>query len=279
MIAGIPLDISANQSFRINWRMRCFRTSKHQEADFKVSFVNDDITPLSDCVLMKDQGITWYYMYDTQNGYAVTINDLETHETIYQMQADSEWQDVRILQSYHKTEVYKTFKGPMGEILFRNRIIYHEGVVIHAAAIEWEGKGILFSAPSGTGKSTQAKLWKKFMGAKMINEDRPAIRLSDGIAYVYGTPWNGSSSKCRNCRFPLSAIVIIEQASENSMFELNCKEGTSELLPRCFLPYYDENLMKQAINNLEGVIAVTPIYLLRCKPDRSAVEMVYQCVK
>lgn len=172
-----------------------------------------------------------------------------------------------------------SISGPLGEILFRTKILFHKGLVIHAAAIEHQGKGIIFSAPSETGKSTQASLWKQYMGASIINGDRPAIRLIDNNPYVYGTPWSGSSSDFKNCRAPLSAIVMLEQAPENSLIKLDKSKALNYLLPRCFLPYQNSNLMTLALDNLTMIIETTPIYLLKCKPDKEAVELVYQCAK
>lgn len=279
-IAGISMDLSAAPSLSINKKLKLFQTGVKQEADCKIDIVREEIKALNSPILMKDQDITWSYRGENQRGYAVTIHDIGTCESLLQLQADGEWSKARFLYADHKSDLMEGFTGPLGEILFRNRILYHRGIVLHAAAIAWREKGILFSAPSGTGKSTQAKLWKRYMGAELINEDRPAVRMSaNNQAYVYGTPWNGSSPRCNNRSAPLSAIVLLEQASENSIRRMNVGEGIARLMPRCFLPYYDEKQMKQAIHNLENIIAATPVYLLCCKPDRNAVEMVYQCVK
>jgi hypothetical protein len=113
----------------------------------------------------------------------------------------------------------------------------------------------------------------------MLNDDCPAIRVSDGQPFVYGTPWSGSSNIFINSKVPILAVVLLEQAPENTIRQLSNHEAVNKLMPRCFLPYYDSRLMDMAINTLEKIISAVPVYLLKCRPDREAVELVHQCVK
>jgi len=191
---------------------------------------------------------------------------------------DKVWKECLITfgRKYKKPLDYIT--GAFGEIMFRNRILFHQGIVLHASAIEWEGQGILFCGPSGMGKTTQANLWKKHKGAGMINADRPALRIIGNTPYVYGTLWNGSSKEFKNRSMPLRAIVVLEQAVKNSVHSLDGREAARRLLPRSFLPYYQPEIMDLALCNLENIIALVPIYHLLCRPDNEAVELVYQCL-
>jgi hypothetical protein len=82
-----------------------------------------------------------------------------------------------------------------------------------------------------------------------------------------------------NSRAPLTAIIILEKSSQNFIYELTNKEAIPLILPRIFLPYQNADLMDTALQNAERIVKYVPKYLLKCRPDREAVELVYQCIK
>jgi len=166
------------------------------------------------------------------------------------------------------------FDGCAGEVLFRSVIMYHRGLVIHSSGIECDGIGIIFTAPSGTGKSTQADLWRMHRNARVLNGDRAALRFDGDTVNVYGTPWSGSSPDSRNEHAPLKAIVILEQAKENTLKRLTPQEAAWHLVPRCYLPYGIPSLLDLAFNNLNDIIYAVPVYMLKCKIGREAVDLV-----
>ncbi len=162
---------------------------------------------------------------------------------------------------------------------FRNRIIFKSSIVLHASCIEYQGRGIAFSAPSGTGKSTHVRLWEENKeGTRVINDDAPIIRIIDGKPIVYGSPWSGSSDKFLNMSAPLSSIVLLEQAKENSIRPLNALEALTGVMPRLLLPYHDSKMMELSASTFEQIISMVPVYSLGCRPDAEAVELVYQCL-
>lgn len=185
------------------------------------------------------------------------------------------WDQIRVVSDIANLSA---FAGSVGELVFRICILQHMGLVIHASAIEWNNKGIAFSAPSGTGKTTQAKLWRNLLGAAILNGDRPAMRIIEGAPMIYGTPWSGSSPDFQNASVPLSAIIMLEQDRDNSIRELSNREAIGRLAARAFLPYWDRDLMDLALANLEKIIQSVPVYQLHCRPDQEAVELVLQRV-
>lgn len=126
---------------------------------------------------------------------------------------------------------------------FKYVAIQNQGLVFHSSTIDYNGKGIMFSADSGTGKSTHTGLWLKYYPAqtKIINDDSPLIRLVDGKPYVFGTPWSGKTDINDNVQAPLSAIVFlkrgepkVEELTFDDAFKLFCKQ--SFILP--FAPLF-----------------------------------------
>ena len=94
---------------------------------------------------------------------------------------------------------------------FYMKLLKHQGFMIHASAVEKEGKAYLFSAPSGTGKSTHAQLWRQtFKGEpiRIINDDKPAVCLQNGVFYACGTPFSGKTDKNENRKAPIQGLCI-----------------------------------------------------------------------
>lgn len=156
---------------------------------------------------------------------------------------------------------------------FQVNLLFSPGIVLHAAAINWKNQGILFSAQSETGKSTQARLWCEHEGAEIINGDRPAITIRNDGIYAHGTPWTGSDPSIYNISKPIKAIVLIEQSPENWVERLNPEEAVNLLIPRVFMPYFDEYLTTKALDIVDQIIQKVPIYKLKCRPDVGAVEV------
>lgn len=148
-------------------------------------------------------------------------------------------------------------------------------LMLHAAFIRWQGKGILFTAPSGTGKSTQAELWKKYEGADILNGDRAAVRRDEsGCWQAYGLPYAGSSGIYRNEKAPVSAVVVLRQAEENRIRRLGMLEVIQKLYPETTVHQWEPDFIEKALTLLTELAGEVPIYLLECRPDRGAVEAV-----
>ena len=148
-------------------------------------------------------------------------------------------------------------------------------LMLHAAFIRWQGKGILFTAPSGTGKSTQAELWEKYEGADILNGDRAAVRRDEsGCWQAYGLPYAGSSGIYRNEKAPLSAAVVLRQAEENRIRRLGMLEIIQKLYPETTVHQWEPDFIEKALTLLTELAGEVPVYLLECRPDRGAVEAV-----
>ncbi len=159
---------------------------------------------------------------------------------------------------------------------FANRLAYLGGVVLHGSSIAYEGKGVVFSAPSGTGKSTHTALWQKKYSEKVtpINDDKPAIRFVDEQPYVYGTPWSGKTDKNHNISVPLHAVVFIERASQNSIRRLSPTEALLRINNETVRPFYDAGQGMRVLDCTQKLIETIPMYLLGCTISEDAVELV-----
>lgn len=148
------------------------------------------------------------------------------------------------------------------------RILLERGVLfLHASQIAVGEKGILFTAPSGTGKSTQAGLWQHFRGARILCNDRT---LTDGIR-TYGFPVDGSAPVISGETSALGAIVVLEQAPENTVRRLRPREALVRLMSQLVIDTWDPASRARALQLLAQLLEKTPVYLLCCTPDEGAV--------
>lgn len=153
-------------------------------------------------------------------------------------------------------------------------LLHYNGFILHSSFIRWQQQGILFSAPSGTGKSTQADLWVEYEGAEIINGDRAGLRLIDGVWQAYGLPYAGSSHIYRNENAPVAAVVVLRQAKENRIRRLRAAEAIRFLYPEVTAHHWDREFVDRILNLLMELTEAVPVYLLECLPDRGAVELV-----
>ena len=155
----------------------------------------------------------------------------------------------------------------------------YNGFMLHASFIRWNDSAILFSAPSGTGKSTQASLWKTFENAEIINGDKTGIRYLDGKWKCYGLPNAGSSGIFRNESAPLKTVVILEQAPENSIRRLAPSEAFGYIYNQSLVHNWDSVFTEHNIDTIMKLIEDIPVYMLSCLPDQGAVNILKEKLK
>lgn len=141
----------------------------------------------------------------------------------------------------------------------------------HASYIGHNGRGMLFVAPGGTGKSTQAELWRRHRGAVVLNGDKAGVSLRD-IPMAHGVPFSGTSEISENVSLPLRCVVVLSQAAENSVRRLGAAEALSSLTPNVFADMTVATEWRQTLALLLDLVAAVPVYSLACTPDERAVE-------
>lgn len=153
--------------------------------------------------------------------------------------------------------------------------LYFNSLVIHSSAISYNGDGIIFSAPSGTGKTTHTNLWKNiYPNVNIINDDSPIISISDSDILLYGSPWAGASGINKNTKVPLKAIVFLEQAPIDSIEKLSPMVALSKLLNEIAKPM-DKALMDKTFDLINILLTKVPCYLLKCTPTDKAVDVIW----
>lgn len=149
----------------------------------------------------------------------------------------------------------------------------YNGMFLHCASIKYNGKAYLFTAPSGTGKTTHIKLWIEHMGnrVEVINGDKPILRRKDNEIIVYGTPWQGKENYGSNINAPLGGIFLLRRAEKNTVTKATAKESLPFLLSQTLRLNKKENMIK-IFEMLEYIVKSTPIYNLNCNMDKQALD-------
>ena len=153
-------------------------------------------------------------------------------------------------------------------------------VLFHASAVSCDGRGYMFLGKSGTGKSTHASLWVKHIeGAVLINDDNPVVRISDGGAVVYGSPWSGKTPCYRDVSYPLGGIVLLSQAPYNQIRRLQGLEAYMTLMSSISGQRWDEGIANGLHLTENELASNMPMWHLECLPDKAAAEMCQEKVK
>ena len=165
--------------------------------------------------------------------------------------------------------------------LFRKLCYYtlenKQGIIFHSSAIMVDGEAYLFTAPSGTGKSTHTRLWRELLGDKavMINDDKPIIRYVDGDFYVYGTPWNGKHRLDTNGRAKIKAICGIYQAKENQIRRADPSEMLMIVLNQTIRPS-EEAKFDKLLDLIDKLFKQVSLYRLGCNISLDAAKLAYE---
>ena len=152
------------------------------------------------------------------------------------------------------------------------RMIQRDSLVLHCAYVVFKGQAILFSAPSETGKSTQAALWEKYRGSKTLNGDRALLRQIDGNWTACGLPVCGSSEICYLRDTPVHSIVMLKQGKMNKVEPLSPIQAFSALYSQITINQWNKDYVQKAIENIENLIKQIPVWQLTCDISEEAVQ-------
>lgn len=155
---------------------------------------------------------------------------------------------------------------------FPYQLLQHEILTVHSAVIYVKDEAILFLAPSGTGKSTQARLWSETRGAKQLNGDKSGIIIKENKVLACGLPFSGTSGICTNYCLPIRAIVIVSQAKENTVIPLKGIQAVVAVMKNCFGHSNVLGCSEKILKILDKVLCQVKVYSLACTPDEKAVQ-------
>ena len=178
-----------------------------------------------------------------------------------------------ILQiAYHQKEGLNCCEGCYRACI---NVIMPQGVLhLHSSYVLYQGKAILFTGPSGIGKTTQAELWRDYADGLIVNGDVALIRKVDGVWTAFGTPIHGSSPYCENRQAPIVALIRLDQGKENMLEPMNGYKALTTCLPEFYHPKLEPETEEVFWHTIDEFFSEIPVYHMTCRPDREAVELV-----
>lgn len=162
---------------------------------------------------------------------------------------------------------------------FYTQLMRYDGLLLHASAVVLDGKAYLFSANSGTGKSTHTQLWLKQFGqrAYILNDDKPALRRENGKWYAYGTPWSGKYDINTNARVPVAGICFLTRAQHNSIRPFKGSKAAYDFLQQTLRPV-NAQLRVNLMTLLGLLMEEVPMWQLECNMEPDAVCVSYEAM-
>ncbi len=153
-------------------------------------------------------------------------------------------------------------------------------VLFHGSAIAVDGAAYLFTAKSGTGKSTHTRLWREMLGerAVMINDDKPLLHITPDGATVYGTPWNGKHRLGVNGSAPLKAICLLGRGEQNRIVRIDPMTAYPMLLQQTYRPV-SVTALKETLTLLDMLMQTVAFYRLSCNMEPEAARVSYEAMK
>lgn len=252
------------------------------QADCELHFISKVELPrervmLSESYITESDADSSFYAID--NGYLYTITrrcDKSKHYT---------------LKINVKTKVISTDIEPSSNmdlailrfgiwVMFGVVLAENNAIAMHSSSIVVDGCGVLFLGESGTGKSTHTRLWRENIdGAALLNDDSPIIRIIDGVARVYGSPWSGKTPCYKSEWYPIAGFCRLKQAPYNRIVRLQPLKAIGALLPSCPPIFaHDEYLQDLICSTIGSVVHSVGIYGMECLPDAEAAKLSYNTI-
>lgn len=195
--------------------------------------------------------------------------------------------DIEVVSNWEKIKEAHNYNGGNDDMIeylltggsFYKSLLDFSGFMLHSSCIVVDGKAYLFSADSGTGKSTHTQLWLKKFGARafILNDDKPALRYVDGKWYAYGTPWSGKHDISRNVRAEVQGIAMIERSETNSIEPFSGVEAIAAMLRQCNRPKGQE-YREKLLSLFAKLFGEVKIWKLKCNMNEDAADVSYMAM-
>lgn len=232
-----------------------------QEADipiiYKETYRQDEVGQLTICGESSDGNtVLEYQMNGKVAGWVVCSHDFKEGTLFH-------------TRSYQKFAVNNALM-----MMYAFSTSNKQTALFHSSVVSYQGKAYMFLGKSGTGKSTHSQLWlKHFEGAELVNDDNPVVRIIDGKARVYGSPWSGKTPCYRNVDYPIGGIVKLKQAPFNEIRRMKAVEAYVALAMSISGMRWNTK-MGDGLHQTENLLtASVPVWHLSCLPDQNAAEL------
>lgn len=264
-VGGLTFSVEG-PDYEENDVLRKFRCES-EEADIETSVVPVERVELPEGKILYEDSLRRYYR--TKEGIVrVFVDELDNGVLL----ADYARGDRHEVHFREEREQYFGSNLALKIMDMPHRVIAHGGVFLHASFIEYNGEAILFTAAKQVGKSTQASLWEKTRGTKIVNGDRALLRRKDGTWYAWGSPYAGTSKITENRALPVRTVVILSQDKESRAKKTDVRRAFSAMLDGTTFDTWNKEEVTGVSNICGEIITDVRFCELACRPDESAVR-------
>ena len=272
-IADIKIHVKSPFKINISMESEDF-ISDYEDEDILLEYKEVKESPKMDGKLVYENIVKFY---ETKEGFVHELYPMpDKNPYAWVTPINKHYYEVRYLAG---EERYIEYSRNIIDIMNIEQVLNtFNAFILHSSFIKYQDKAILFTAPSGTGKSTQADLWEKYENAEIINGDRSGIRKLDGKWTAYGLPIAGSSGIYKNKKAEISHIIVLKQGKENKLTKLSPREAFVKLYSETLVHTWDKEFQENIINMITDVVKNVQIYQYESLPDKSAVEFLKEQV-
>ena len=159
---------------------------------------------------------------------------------------------------------------------FADFLLNRNTLLFHGSTVALEGYAYLFTARCGTGKSTHTRLWREvFPGARMVNDDKPFLEITENGVIAHGSPWSGKHGLSENISVPLKGICILHRGPENKIRPISPEEAMEMLLAQGYCPAESQKKFLELIQALSRQVS---LWSMECTKDPEAAKVSHQAM-
>ena len=261
-----------------HWKLDQFKVAsaseKVIEVDFNKTAVNTENARAVSC---EKDGFYTREVLKTDNGAMWRLVKNSTSEVVLSFYVDDIDNKISLVED--KTE-------SLGQAAFEylSRICIYSMIdssvlSFHGVLMEFNGKGIIISAPSETGKTTHARLWRDEKNALIINGDNACCYKENGVWKGFGIPWSGTSGEQINRQVPIVAAVVLERAEGNKAYRISEYDAFCKLHSLLQYPSWDVSKTEKTVDLCNDFLKDVPVFKLECRPDADAVEALFKALE
>lgn len=265
-IAGVRIKLRTPEVISISDALRPFLYEPQQICDCCIEVQQSNMLPA-----MSKNGV-WHNLeyYDHYENVRRVFHCITRETAAFAVTQQFANGDIVISVLPEYISYFSGSSGIFNRIGMESMLQQHNAMLLHASLIQYKGKAIAFSGPSGVGKSTQAEIWKQCFQADIMNGDRALLRKADQGWKAYGSPYAGTSGIYRNVEGPLAAVVVLRQAKENRLNRLTAAEAFRYIYPELSNHNWEKEFTAKVADLALDLLTTIPAYILECLPEEGA---------
>lgn len=265
-IHNFNFEIIFNQPIDIPEHLFVFLSNNKPDYSYMIDVV-DHIT-IPDNIQIRNQTLA----INTDNGYETRYMFMPGNPICYGKSIETSNNTTSIQVSKDFLDLFYIDSMFVSLLSLERRMYAYNAFILHSSYVVCDDLCILFTAPSGTGKSTQASLWEKYRNAYSVNGDRTLLTYEEGLLYANGWPICGSSNICHNQKHKINAIIVLSQAKENKVERMKYTNAYKKIISEITINYHNNDYVNKAMDFIDIIINTVPIYHLACDISIEAIK-------